>query len=30
MSEFLFGTDWSPIIKPQSFGVLPLVSGTAR
>ena len=27
-SEFLFGTDWSPVIKPQSFGVLPLVTGT--
>jgi phosphate transport system permease protein len=28
INEFLFGSDWSPIIKPQSFGVLPLVSGT--
>jgi phosphate transport system permease protein len=28
LHDFLFGTDWSPIIKPQSFGVLPLVSGT--
>jgi len=28
VSEFLFGSDWSPIIKPQSFGVLPLVAGT--
>ena len=28
IGEFLFGKDWSPIIKPQSFGVLPLVSGT--
>lgn len=28
LGDFLFGTDWSPIIKPQSFGVLPLVSGT--
>jgi phosphate transport system permease protein len=26
--DFLTGTDWSPIIKPQSFGVLPLVGGT--
>jgi phosphate transport system permease protein len=26
--DYLFGTDWSPIIKPQSFGVLPLVAGT--
>jgi phosphate transport system permease protein len=28
IGEFVFGTDWSPIIKPESFGVLPLVSGT--
>jgi phosphate transport system permease protein len=28
VGEFVFGSDWSPIIKPQSFGVLPLVSGT--
>ncbi len=28
VSEFLFGKDWSPVIKPQSFGVLPLVGGT--
>ena len=27
-TEFLFGKDWSPVIKPQSFGVLPLVTGT--
>ena len=26
--EFLFGTNWSPILKPTSFGVLPLVAGT--
>jgi phosphate transport system permease protein len=26
--EYIGGTDWSPIIKPQSFGVLPLVAGT--
>lgn len=26
--EFLTGTNWSPIIQPQSFGVLPLVAGT--
>jgi phosphate transport system permease protein len=26
--QFLFGTRWSPIIQPQSFGVLPIVSGT--
>jgi len=28
LSDFLFGTDWSPAIQPASFGVLPLVSGT--
>jgi phosphate transport system permease protein len=28
VGDFLFGSDWSPVIKPQSFGVLPLVSGT--
>jgi phosphate transport system permease protein len=28
LGDFVFGTEWSPIIKPQSFGVLPLVSGT--
>src|SRR5690349_682272 len=28
LHDFLFGTDWSPIIKPESYGVLPLVSGT--
>jgi len=27
--EFLFGTEWSPIIEPQSFGVLPIVMGTS-
>ena len=26
--DFLSGTRWSPILLPQSFGVLPLVSGT--
>ena len=28
LSEFLFGKEWSPVIKPASFGVLPLVAGT--
>lgn len=28
LSEFLLGSDWSPTIKPQSFGVLPIVVGT--
>jgi phosphate transport system permease protein len=27
--DFLFGTRWSPGFRPQSFGVLPLVAGTA-
>ncbi len=26
--EFITGTRWTPILKPQSFGVLPLVGGT--
>ena len=26
--EFFSGTRWSPILKPRSYGVLPLVSGT--
>ncbi len=26
--DFLTGTDWSPNLAPQSFGVLPLVGGT--
>ncbi|MBI5186560.1 MAG: phosphate ABC transporter permease subunit PstC [Nitrospinae bacterium] len=26
--EFLFGTNWSPLLMPRSFGVLPLVCGT--
>jgi len=26
--EFLFGTEWSPIIRPRSYGVLPLLWGT--
>jgi phosphate transport system permease protein len=26
--DFLTGTNWSPIIKPQAFGVIPLVGGT--
>ena len=26
--EFLFGTRWEPLLEPNSFGVLPLVSGT--
>lgn len=26
--EFLFGTRWSPLLDPRSYGVLPLVGGT--
>lgn len=26
--EFISGTRWSPILKPESYGVLPLVAGT--
>ena len=26
--DFLLGTKWTPLFKPQSFGVLPLVAGT--
>jgi phosphate transport system permease protein len=28
VGDYLFGSEWSPFIKPTSFGVLPLVSGT--
>ncbi len=28
LSEFLFGTKWTPLFEPGSFGVLPLVAGT--
>jgi phosphate transport system permease protein len=28
VADYLFGTDWSPLIEPASFGVLPLVLGT--
>ncbi len=26
--EFLTGTKWTPLLKPQHFGILPLLSGT--
>ena len=26
--DFILGTKWTPLFKPQSFGVLPLVAGT--
>ncbi len=28
LGEFLFGTRWSPLLAPRSYGVLPLVGGT--
>lgn len=28
ITEFLTGTRWAPILRPQSFGVLPLFAGT--
>ena len=28
VGDFLFGTEWTPLFEPASFGVLPLVSGT--
>lgn len=28
--DFLTGTKWTPIIEPQSFGVLPLLAGTVQ
>jgi phosphate transport system permease protein len=28
LTDFLFGTRWTPLLEPRSFGVLPLVAGT--
>ena len=28
MADYLFGTKWTPLFEPASFGVLPLVTGT--
>jgi phosphate transport system permease protein len=28
LGEYLFGTKWTPLFNPPSFGVLPLVAGT--
>lgn len=28
--DFLFGTEWTPLLEPKSFGVLPLVLGTLQ
>lgn len=30
ISDFLFGTDWTPLFQPPSYGVLPLVVGTLQ
>jgi phosphate transport system permease protein len=29
ITDFLFGTRWTPLLEPRSYGVLPLVCGTA-
>jgi phosphate transport system permease protein len=26
--DFMFGLEWSPLIEPKSFGVIPLIAGT--
>lgn len=28
IKDYLFGTEWSPLIEPRSFGVIPLLCGT--
>jgi phosphate transport system permease protein len=28
VTDFLFGTEWSALIEPKKFGILPLLSGT--
>lgn len=28
LTDFLFGTRWTPLLEPRSFGVLPLLCGT--
>lgn len=30
ISDFLFGTHWTPLFEPPSYGVLPLVAGTLQ
>lgn len=29
LTDFLFGTNWSPLLEPKSYGLLPLIAGTA-
>lgn len=26
--EFMFGTQWTPLLEPKSYGILPLITGT--
>lgn len=28
ITEFLFGTEWTPLLEPKHYGILPLVAGT--
>lgn len=28
VTEFLFGTKWTPLLEPKSYGILPLLAGT--
>lgn len=28
LTEFLFGTNWTPLLEPKSYGLLPLLAGT--
>lgn len=28
LTDFLFGTQWSPLLEPKFFGILPLLAGT--
>lgn len=30
IKDFLFGTEWTPLFKPPSYGVIPLVAGTLQ
>lgn len=29
-TDFMFGTEWAPLLEPKSFGVLPLLVGTLK
>lgn len=28
LTEYLFGTSWTPLLEPRSYGILPLLAGT--